>query len=180
MARRAHTQGIPGVIWRLDEPSGSLLKSVSPSWGTDFYPPYATSWHFQFNGNTDNSAPYEGGTISTFGAPTYVAGKVGSQAISLNGTTDYLETASSASTTVAPIPPNVHNHIIGHNGVALKAAAQRAGELGYHVESLGSGNEGVADDEGRGGTVAAAAGTFAGGDAAGTGGGGGRGDPEPM
>jgi hypothetical protein len=68
---------------------------VSPSWGTDFYPPYATSWHFQFNGNTDNSAPYEGGTISTFGAPTYVAGKVGSQAISLNGTTDYLETASS-------------------------------------------------------------------------------------
>jgi hypothetical protein len=95
MARRAHTQGIPGVIWRLDEPSGSLIESVSPSWGVSFYPPFATSWHFKFNGNVDNSAPYDGGTIDVFGAPTYVAGKVGSQAISLNGTSDYLETAAS-------------------------------------------------------------------------------------
>jgi hydroxypyruvate reductase len=34
----------------------------------------------------------------------------------------------------------VHNHIIGNNNLALSAAAKRAEELGYDVESLGSGN----------------------------------------
>jgi hydroxypyruvate reductase len=40
--------------------------------------------------------------------------------------------------------PVVENHVIGNNAVALAAAASRAAELGYRVESLGSSNQGEA------------------------------------
>jgi hydroxypyruvate reductase len=43
----------------------------------------------------------------------------------------------------------VENHVIGNNAVALSAAASRAAELGYRVQSLGSSNQGVADAVGR-------------------------------
>ena len=35
-------------------------------------------------------------------------------------------------------PPNVHNVVIGNNGVAVDAARRRAEVLGFHVRSLGS------------------------------------------
>ncbi len=43
----------------------------------------------------------------------------------------------------------IENHIIGNNAVALAAAARKANELGYRVESLGSSNQGEANQEGR-------------------------------
>lgn len=49
-----------------------------------------------------------------------------------------------------PFPAErVHNHIIGSNRVALDAAAKRAIELGYAVESLGSDNADEAQAVGR-------------------------------
>lgn len=47
------------------------------------------------------------------------------------------------------VPPNVVNHVVGSNAVALAAAADRARELGYTVESLGSENAGIASEVGR-------------------------------
>ncbi len=46
-------------------------------------------------------------------------------------------------------PGHVSNHIIGSNQTALQAAAERAKQLGYEVVSLGSGNAGEANAEGR-------------------------------
>jgi len=43
-----------------------------------------------------------------------------------------------------PFPASVHNHVIGSNAIALQAAAEKARQLGYHVESLGSDNAGEA------------------------------------
>ena len=53
----------------------------------------------------------------------------------------------------APTEPTtttaVHNFIVASNRIAIEAAAARARELGYEVESLGSENAGVAAVEGR-------------------------------
>ncbi|HSG71526.1 MAG TPA: DUF4147 domain-containing protein, partial [Planctomycetaceae bacterium] len=46
-------------------------------------------------------------------------------------------------------PDHVRNFVIGNNDVALNAAAQEAIRRGYAVYSLGSENEGDADDQGR-------------------------------
>ena len=46
------------------------------------------------------------------------------------------------------LPDSLSNHVIGNNAIAVAAAADHAGSLGYHVHSLGSGNEGIARDEG--------------------------------
>ena len=43
----------------------------------------------------------------------------------------------------------VENHVIGNNAVALAAAASKAVELGYRVQSLGSSNQGEASTVGR-------------------------------
>jgi glycerate 2-kinase len=48
-----------------------------------------------------------------------------------------------------PIPNNVHNIVIGNNATALGAAAQKASELGYKTQSLGSEKQGFARDVGR-------------------------------
>lgn len=41
------------------------------------------------------------------------------------------------------------NVIVGSNSIALNAAAEKARQLGYHVESHGSANAGIAAEEGR-------------------------------
>jgi len=48
-----------------------------------------------------------------------------------------------------PLPDTVSNFVIGNNQTALSAAANKAGELGYLVQSLGSANGGEARDVGR-------------------------------
>jgi hydroxypyruvate reductase len=60
-----------------------------------------------------------------------------------------LESAAKVNARPTPIPASVENHVIGSNAVALAAAAKRAAELGYRVESLGSSNQGDADSEGK-------------------------------
>lgn len=62
---------------------------------------------------------------------------------------DVLEGAARAPQKVAPLAPGVENHVIGNNAVALAAAAEKAAELAYRVESLGSANQGEAGDVGR-------------------------------
>ena len=62
---------------------------------------------------------------------------------------DYLSAQATNPEPLAPIPNSVHNHVIGNNAVALNAAANKAQELGYHVHSLGSDNQGEARDVGR-------------------------------
>ena len=42
----------------------------------------------------------------------------------------------------------VENHVIGNNAVALAAAASKAAEMGFRVQSLGSSNQGEASSEG--------------------------------
>ena len=61
----------------------------------------------------------------------------------------YLSAAASRSTSSQAIPETVHNHVIGNNALALAAAAEKAGELGYTVHSLGSANRGEAVAIGR-------------------------------
>jgi glycerate 2-kinase len=48
-----------------------------------------------------------------------------------------------------PLPENVHNVVIGNNATALGAATQKAIELGYKAQSLGSEQQGFARDVGR-------------------------------
>jgi glycerate-2-kinase len=60
-----------------------------------------------------------------------------------------LKQAATSNKESAPLPENLRNYVIGNNAVALAAAAQRASERGYGVQSLGSGNQGDANDEGR-------------------------------
>jgi glycerate 2-kinase len=48
-----------------------------------------------------------------------------------------------------PLPDTVCNFVIGNNQTALLAAASKAQELGYVVQSLGSANRGEARDVGR-------------------------------
>jgi glycerate 2-kinase len=43
----------------------------------------------------------------------------------------------------------VENHVVGNNAVALAAAASKAAEMGFRVQSLGSANQGEASSEGR-------------------------------
>jgi glycerate 2-kinase len=43
-----------------------------------------------------------------------------------------------------PVPESVHNVVIGNNQLALAAAADEAGRLGYAVQSLGSRQQGIA------------------------------------
>lgn len=62
---------------------------------------------------------------------------------------DYLSDRREQDCVPAPLPASVHHHVIGNNGVALAASAQRAEALGYRVHSLGSDNRGVAREEGR-------------------------------
>jgi glycerate 2-kinase len=45
----------------------------------------------------------------------------------------------------APLPATIRNVIIGNNACAIAAATEKARELGYAVESLGSNNEGEAN-----------------------------------
>ncbi len=62
---------------------------------------------------------------------------------------DVLELAARDSNGPRGLPPHVENHVIGNNAVALAAAARRATELGYSVQSLGSSNQGEASAVGR-------------------------------
>ncbi len=68
---------------------------------------------------------------------------------------DVLEVAAAGETgepqTVPPLVENrsVENHVIGNNAVALAAAASKASELGFRVQSLGSSNQGEASSVGR-------------------------------
>jgi glycerate 2-kinase len=48
----------------------------------------------------------------------------------------------------APLPETIRNVVIGNNARALTAAATKARELGYSVESLGSDNQGEANSIG--------------------------------
>lgn len=61
---------------------------------------------------------------------------------------EYLENGESM-TDDADSFDRVHNHIIGNNATALKAAAAEAEQSGYAVHSLGSNNAGVAANVGR-------------------------------
>ena len=47
-----------------------------------------------------------------------------------------------------PIPGSVSNHIIGNNALAVAAAAGKAAELGFQVETLGSAQQGEANEVG--------------------------------
>ena len=63
---------------------------------------------------------------------------------------DVLERAAHATPENCGVRPRaVENHVIGNNAVALAAAAGKAAELGYSVESLGSANQGEAVAVGR-------------------------------
>lgn len=62
---------------------------------------------------------------------------------------DYLTHQAAEHNILTSFPSTVSNHVIGNNAVALEAATQKARELGYAVRSLGSNNQGVADDMGR-------------------------------
>ena len=62
---------------------------------------------------------------------------------------DVLELATRDSNGPRDLPASVENHVIGNNAVALAAAARRATELGYTVQSLGSSNQGEASAVGR-------------------------------
>jgi hydroxypyruvate reductase len=62
---------------------------------------------------------------------------------------DVLECAARDTSDWRGLPASVENHVIGNNAVALAAAARRAMELGYAVESLGSSNQGEASAVGR-------------------------------
>jgi len=91
MARRAHTQGVPGVVWRLDD-SNPPIESVSPGWGVPIYPPFSETTYKLFEGGLADSAPYQPGmNFTANGAPTYVAGKLGTFAIYFNGTDQWIE-----------------------------------------------------------------------------------------
>lgn len=46
------------------------------------------------------------------------------------------------------LTPDCHNHVIGNNATALEAAASKARELGFAVQSLGSNNAGEAQTVG--------------------------------
>ncbi|MBD3675883.1 MAG: DUF4147 domain-containing protein [Planctomycetaceae bacterium] len=59
-----------------------------------------------------------------------------------------LEKQSRSKTAEETFPEQVQNLLIGTNAEALKASLQKAEELGYAVHSLGSENEGDADDYG--------------------------------
>ena len=62
---------------------------------------------------------------------------------------DVLEQAAQRWSAPLPLPDTIRNVVIGNNAVALSAAAARAVELGYRVESLGSDNQGEASAVGR-------------------------------
>lgn len=62
---------------------------------------------------------------------------------------DVLEQQARAAPAALPLPPGIENHVIGNNAVALAAAGDTAGRLGYRVESLGSANQGEASAVGR-------------------------------
>lgn len=49
----------------------------------------------------------------------------------------------------APLSESVHNVVIGNNQRALATAAERAGALGYAIQSLGSTQQGIAREVGR-------------------------------
>ncbi|MDB5385579.1 MAG: D-glycerate 2-kinase [Planctomycetaceae bacterium] len=61
---------------------------------------------------------------------------------------DVLEKAAQNWQPPAPIPGTIRNLIIGNNSCALSAAADKARELGYAVQSLGSENQGEANSLG--------------------------------
>lgn len=61
---------------------------------------------------------------------------------------DFLERRAAAPSPHQPFPDSVSNHIIGNNALAVKAAAQRAEELGFTVHSLGSSQQGEANEVG--------------------------------
>jgi hydroxypyruvate reductase len=60
-----------------------------------------------------------------------------------------LERAETSKPPPDPLPGSLRNCVIGNNALALSAATTRATELGYAVQSLGSANQGEANDEGR-------------------------------
>jgi hydroxypyruvate reductase len=62
---------------------------------------------------------------------------------------DVLERAARDSERLGEFPAGIENHVIGNNAVALAAAARRADELGYGVESLGPSNQGEASAVGQ-------------------------------
>jgi len=62
---------------------------------------------------------------------------------------DYLSAEAARQRVPLPFPTNVTNHIIGNNATALRAAGRMARQLGYQVLSLGSDNQGEANEEGR-------------------------------
>jgi hydroxypyruvate reductase len=62
---------------------------------------------------------------------------------------EYLTRAAARPQPPAPFPEGVRNTIIGNNAVAVAAAAAKARELGYTVRSLGSDNQGEANQAGR-------------------------------
>lgn len=60
-----------------------------------------------------------------------------------------LEQRSTSNTSATPFPAHVQNVLIGTNGHAVDASLNKARELGYTGQSLGSDNEGDADAYGR-------------------------------
>ena len=62
---------------------------------------------------------------------------------------DVLEHTPGGTFDHSPALDNVVNHVIGTNAMAIRAAAATARELGYFVTSLGSGNAGEANAQGR-------------------------------
>lgn len=61
----------------------------------------------------------------------------------------FLKTRSQLDTASVPPRSAVINRIVASNSIALNAAAEKAGQLGYQVQSLGSANSGDAATEGR-------------------------------
>ena len=62
---------------------------------------------------------------------------------------DVLQAAARNWVAAPPGADDIRNIVIGNNAVALKAAAQKATEMGYEVRSLGSNNQGEANALGR-------------------------------
>ncbi len=56
--------------------------------------------------------------------------------------------AASGSGVSEELPESVSNHVIGNNEMAVAAAAAHASGLGYHVQVLGSANQGMAREQG--------------------------------
>src|SRR5262245_17584277 len=81
---------------------------------------------------------------STFADAIAVLDRYGLQDLVPRSVLEHLERGAAGAIPETPkaLPVNVHNVILGNNGMALRAATAKAGELGYRVLDLGAFVEG--------------------------------------